>query len=62
VVLQPGSQETKADSIFLELGCSWRKLAPHGGSQETKVAFSLADYVWQTLAHLDHAYLVQVHK
>ena len=47
---------------FLELGCRWRKPAPRGCFQETKVTFNLAVYVWQTLAHLDRAYLVQLHK
>jgi hypothetical protein len=62
VALQPGSQETKAGSVFLELGYRWRKPAPRGCFQETKVTFNLAVYVWQTLAHLDRAYLVQLHK
>jgi hypothetical protein len=62
VALQPGSQETKASSVFLELGSSWRKSAAHGCSQETKVTLSLTVYVWQTPAHMDQAYLVQVHK
>jgi hypothetical protein len=47
---------------FLELGCSWRKPAARGCSQETKVVLSLAAYVWQTPAHLEHTYLIQVHK
>jgi hypothetical protein len=48
--------------FFLELGCRWRKPAPRGCLQETKVTFNLAVYVWQTSAHLDQAYLVQLHK
>jgi hypothetical protein len=52
----------KARSVFLELDSSWRKPAAHGCSQETKVALCLAAYVWQTPAHLNQAYMIQVHK
>jgi hypothetical protein len=52
MALQSGSQETKADSIFFELNCSWRKPVARGCSQETKVALNLAAYVWQTSVHL----------
>jgi hypothetical protein len=62
MALQPGSHETKAGSVFLELGCRWRKPAPRGCFQETKVTFNLTVYVWQTSTHLDQAYLVQLHK
>jgi hypothetical protein len=41
VALQPGSQKTKAGSVFLELGCSWCKPAARGCSQETKLASSM---------------------